>query len=151
MQLQKLWQGYHELYEAMSSDKPRIYGPQFTTEARKWLLLFIEPSSAPELANSGEFATGLYSAKHITPYSHMTCQHVGGILGDDKSLKEYSCSSLEKKNHEHSKDFFGCTMRGGGKMKQNAMETLILREVILNFLDNEDDTEAVVVRLTKDL
>jgi len=100
--IEKLWREFHFLYKFMrrrelSDDE--ISG--FATQAKNWVRTFCKSSVGSVNAVVEE---GLFPRTSVTPYMHVFSQHIPQFMKQLKqkglSLRLFSTSSLEKKNHE---------------------------------------------------
>jgi len=59
---------------------------------------------------------GLYQPSDITPYIHVLVYHVPEFVKIHKEfgLSSFTCSAVEKKNHQQSTFFFRQTLKDGG-------------------------------------
>jgi hypothetical protein len=80
----------------------------------------------------------LYPHKHVTLYIH-SLAHFQFLL-DHQQLHEYCCSSLEKRNHLHTIDFFRATSLNG--FGQLALKQILVRELILFVWDSGEEQSA---------
>ncbi|RHZ76518.1 hypothetical protein Glove_196g69 [Diversispora epigaea] len=78
--------------------------------------LFCRPTQGS--TNNSNQIQGLYRKEDITPYMHVFAKHISQFLQrlkeKDLSLKFFSTSSIEKKNHNQVRLFFGGTTMEGG-------------------------------------
>ncbi|CAG8615927.1 9068_t:CDS:2, partial [Scutellospora calospora] len=111
--IRKLWDGFNELYEDIYN--PNITGIVFHEKARKWLELFLTRSQGN--VNSVGFTHRLYQPTDITPYIHVLIYYVLEFIDKhhDIGFTAFSCSGVEKKNHNHISHFFQKMMKGEGK------------------------------------
>ncbi|GET00585.1 hypothetical protein GLOIN_2v1478248 [Rhizophagus clarus] len=113
-----LWDKFYELYIKMKD--PTTNAEDFKNDAKNWLTLFLTPSEG--IPNTREFKKGLYQPDNITPYIHVLVYHISEFMTIHHKwgLKAFSCSGIEKKNHEQVSYFFRKTMKdGGGKKNPN--------------------------------
>jgi hypothetical protein len=112
-QIRNLWNSFLELYELMQNSKTDPM--EFKQKALIWLQLFLTPSLG--VPNTSSFIRGLYMPKDVTPYIHVLVYHVYEMMAIHKpfGLKSFSCSPVERKNHDHVLLFFRRTMKDGGK------------------------------------
>jgi hypothetical protein len=70
-------------------------------DAKKWVKTFCQPTRGE--MNSAATIPGLYRKEDVTPYMHMLVMHVPFFMRHLKekgfSLRLFSTSSIEKKNH----------------------------------------------------
>jgi len=111
-QLRNLWNSFLELYELMQDY--RTDPIEFKYKAFAWLQLFLTPSSG--IPNTSNFTRGLYLPKDVTPYIHVLVYHVHEMMDIHRTfgLRSFSCSAVERKNHDHVLLFFRHTMKDGG-------------------------------------
>ncbi|PKY59999.1 hypothetical protein RhiirA4_483217 [Rhizophagus irregularis] len=116
--IRELWDGFIDLYNDMRS--LTISGDQFHQKARQWLKLFLTRSQGN--INSPEFVRGLYRPTDLTPYIHVLVYHVPEFIDIHRNigLLAFSCSGVEKKNHDHVLHFFQRTMKDGGSENQKS-------------------------------
>ena len=88
---------------------------EFKHKAITWLQLFLTPSSG--IPNTSNFTRGLYMPKDVTPYMHVLVYHVYEMMAIHRTfgLRSFSCSAVERKNHDHVLLFFRRTLKDGGK------------------------------------
>ncbi|CAG8810495.1 14613_t:CDS:2, partial [Gigaspora margarita] len=110
--IRKLWDGFYYLYDDLHNSN--ITGKDFHQKARSWLQLFLTRSQGS--INSPGFVQGLYRPTDVTPYIHVLVYHVSEFIDIHKNVafNSFSCSAIEKKNHEHVSHFFQKTMKNGG-------------------------------------
>ncbi|CAB4407581.1 unnamed protein product [Rhizophagus irregularis] len=115
--IEKLWREFYRLYmilhKAHLSDQEI---DQFEIDAQNWIRIFCRPTQGR--INSPIQIPGLYRKEDVTPYMHVFAKHVPQFLRQLKekglSLQILSTSSIEKKNHNQVRLFFGGTTMGGG-------------------------------------
>ncbi|PKY43670.1 hypothetical protein RhiirA4_510710 [Rhizophagus irregularis] len=107
-----LWNKFYELYIKMKD--PTVKAEDFKNDAINWLTLFLAPSEG--IPNTQGFKKGLYQPDNITPYIHVLVYHISEFMAIHQKwgLKAFSCSGIEKKNHEQVSYFFRKTMKDGG-------------------------------------
>ncbi len=100
--IEKLWRNFYELYLVLR--KPILTNSEidnFEIKAKQWICLFCRPNQGQ--INSALQIPGLYRKEDITPYMHVFSKHVPEFLRNIKeknlSLRLFSTSSIEKKNH----------------------------------------------------
>uniref|UniRef100_U9SQ70 Uncharacterized protein n=1 Tax=Rhizophagus irregularis (strain DAOM 181602 / DAOM 197198 / MUCL 43194) TaxID=747089 RepID=U9SQ70_RHIID len=85
------------------------------SDTQNWICTFYRPTQGH--MNSGTQIPGLYRKDDVTPYMHVFAKHVPQFMRQLKeiglSLRTFSTSSIEKKNHNHVCLFFGGTTMGG--------------------------------------
>ncbi|RIB17826.1 hypothetical protein C2G38_2142422 [Gigaspora rosea] len=88
---------------------------QYKVYAENWVRDFCCPSQG--YMNSSQ-NVGLYRKVDITRYMHVFAKHIPIFMqqlkAKDLSLQIFSTSSIEKKNHNQVRLFFGGTTMGGG-------------------------------------
>ncbi|PKK59768.1 hypothetical protein RhiirC2_871175 [Rhizophagus irregularis] len=108
--IEKLWREFYRLYmflhKAHLSDQEI---DQFEIDAQNWIRIFCRPTQG--CINSPIQIPGLYRKEDVTPYMHVFAKHVPQFLRQLKekglSLQILSTSSIEKKNHNQVRLFFG--------------------------------------------
>jgi hypothetical protein len=102
--IQKLWHDFYNLYLILK--KQSITDSEindFKINVKKWIKLFCQPNQGQ--INSASQILGLYRKEDISPYMHVFAQHIPEFLKKLKeknlSLRFFSTSSIEKKNHNH--------------------------------------------------
>lgn len=108
-----LWRDFYQLYKSMKIQETNP--TQFANQAKQWLDLFLTPSQGEP--NTITFKMGLYRPKDVTPYMHVLIHHLPEFMERHQQfgLSAFSCTPVEKKNHEHISSFFRKTMKDGGK------------------------------------
>src|ERR1043166_3362689 len=78
---------------------------------------------------SQENVQGLYLPNQVTPYIHALVYHGWEFLEKHKrwGLKAFSCSAVEKKNHNQVSSFFHKTLKNGGNplKRKSAIQEII--------------------------
>ena len=76
--------------------------------------MFLTPSQGNP-NNPKTFTRGLYLPSQVTPYIHALVYHGWEFLEKHKrwGLKAFSCSAVEKKNHNQVLTFFCKTLKNG--------------------------------------
>ncbi|RHZ79627.1 hypothetical protein Glove_143g87 [Diversispora epigaea] len=124
--IRKLWDGFNSLYCALKNKKTNLL--EFKKQAKEWLILFLTPSSRNpnDLKN---FTKGLYLPNQITTYMHALVFHGWEFLKKHKQwgVKAFSCSAVEKKNHQQVSTFFRKTFKNGGNLlrKKSAIQEIM--------------------------
>src|SRR6266480_2543977 len=97
--IRNLWNSFLELYELMQDFQTDL--AEFKQKAFAWLQLFLTPSSG--IPNTSNFIRGLYMPKDVTPYIHVLVYHIHEMMSIHRTLglKSFSCSAVERKNHDH--------------------------------------------------
>jgi len=72
---------------------------------------------------------GLYHSSDVTTYIHILVSHVWEfiLIHQRWRLNAFSCSAIEKKNHDHVCYFFKKTLKNGGKFQN---KTLAIYEIL---------------------
>jgi hypothetical protein len=111
--INQLWRNFYQLYHMIKSQKTNP--TQFANQAKQWLDLFLTPSQGEP--NTITFKKGLYRPKDVTPYIHVLVHHLPEFMEQHQKfgLGAFSCSAVEKKNHDQVSAFFRKTMKDGGK------------------------------------
>ena len=111
--INSLWRGFYELYKNIKIKETN--STQFADQAKQWLDLFLTPSQGEP--NTISFKMGLYRPKDITPYIHVLINHIPEFMEQHYQfgLSAFSCTPVEKKNHDQVSAFFRKTMKDGGK------------------------------------
>ncbi len=113
--IRDLWNKFYELYVKMKD--PITKAEDFQRDVKNWITLFLTPSEG--IPNTQGFKKGLYQPDNMTPYIHVLVHHISEFMTIHQKwgLKAFSCSGVEKKNHEQVSYFFRKTMKDGGKKK----------------------------------
>ena len=97
-----MWHEFYWLYEILrkpSHTEEKILN--FEEDAKNWVRSFCQPTMGR--LNSTIAIPGLYRKEDVTPYMHMLTMHVPYFMRQLKekglSLRLFSTSSIEKKNH----------------------------------------------------
>ena len=100
--IQKLWRNFYNLY--MIIRQPVLTDSEIDDleiKVKEWIYLFCRPNQGQ--INSSTQIPGLYRKEDVTPYMHVFSQHIPEFLRNLKrknlSLRFFSTSSIEKKNH----------------------------------------------------
>ncbi|CAG8619312.1 6972_t:CDS:1, partial [Racocetra fulgida] len=114
--IRNLWDKFSQLYDSLRDNSTD--SNVFEKAAKKWLILFLTPSSGNWESNE-EVISGLYLPSDITPYIHVLIYHVAEMMQIHRhwGLKAFSCSAVEKKNHQQVSYFFCKTLKDGEKNK----------------------------------
>ncbi|CAG8534028.1 2289_t:CDS:2 [Scutellospora calospora] len=110
--IRKLWDSFLNLYTSLKSQTTTEN--QFKINAIAWLQLFLMKSSGE--FNSKTFTKGLYKPNDITPYIHVMVYHIPEFIDLHRNfgIRGFSCSAVEKKNHQQVSFFFQKTLKDGG-------------------------------------
>jgi hypothetical protein len=111
--INRLWRDFYTLYNIMK--QPETDPNFFTIQAKKWMELFLTPFQGEP--NTISFKKGLYRPKDVTPYMHVLVHHVPEFMDKHRNFgfAAFSCTAVEKKNHDQVSAFFRKTMKDGGK------------------------------------
>ncbi|PKB97428.1 hypothetical protein RhiirA5_433184 [Rhizophagus irregularis] len=143
--IENLWRKFYQLYEVLrkpSHTEAEIL--KFEEDAKNWVRTFCRPTIGQ--MNSATAILGLYRKDDVTPYMHMLTMHVPYFMRRLKekglSLRLFSTSSVEKKNHDQVRLFFGGTTMGGGKKKLPVVYDILVFEnrqifYLINNIPNE--------------
>src|SRR5581483_2404927 len=124
--IRSLWDGFAELYNLLGE---RNTDPQyFRLKAKAWYELFLKKTVIDSKTNT-ILEQGLYRSSDVTPYIHVLVSHVWEFMLIHKrwGLNAFSCSAVEKKNHDHVCYFFKKTLKNGVKF-QNKISAI--REIM---------------------
>ncbi|RHZ88102.1 hypothetical protein Glove_26g270 [Diversispora epigaea] len=123
--IEKLWRDFYNLYYTIKSVNLTTESiAQFSYDACRWVQEFARPLK--KMTNGQIIQKGLYQRTDVSPYMHVFAFHVPLFMRklhqQNLYLKWFTTSSVEKKNHEHVRLFFGRTTMDGGieKNKQSA-------------------------------
>ena len=100
--IEKLWKEFSRLYKVLR--KPFLLDQEinaFEIDAKNWICTFYRATEGHP--NSALQKPGLYRKQDVTPYMHVFAQHIHQFMCQLKlknlSLRFFSTSSIEKKNH----------------------------------------------------
>jgi len=132
--IKSLWDGFAELYDLLGK---RETDPQiFRLKAKAWYELFLKKTIIDPETNI-ILVQGLYRSSDLTPYIHVLVSHVWEFMSKHQrwGLNSFSCSAVEKKNHDHISYFFRKTLKNGGKFqnKNSAISEILKHENWLFF------------------
>jgi hypothetical protein len=132
--IRSLWNGFAELYDLLGE---RETDPQyFRLKAKEWYELFLKKTVVDPTTNT-ILVQGLYRSSDITPYIHVLVSHVWEFMFIHQrwGLNAFSCSAVEKKNHDHVCYFFRKTLKNGGSFqnKNSAIREILEHENRLFF------------------
>ncbi|RHZ53505.1 hypothetical protein Glove_441g3 [Diversispora epigaea] len=115
--IRKLWDEFNLLYCALKNKKTNPL--EFKNQAKDWLTLFLTPSSGNP-NDFKNFTKGLYLPNQITPYMHALVFHGWEFIKKHKQwgVKAFSCSAVEKKNHQQVSTFFRKTFKNRGNLSR---------------------------------
>src|SRR5205085_3353738 len=136
--IRNLWDQFYQIYCAI---RDKTTDPeQLKNQALDWLSLFLTPSRR-DPNNPKTFIQGLYMPSQVTPYIHALVYHGWELLEKHQRwvLKAFSCSAVEKKNHNQVTTFFHKTLKNGGnllKRKSAVQEIIEYENRILYFTYN---------------
>jgi len=101
-EIEKLWKEFFRLYKILR--KPFLLDQEinaFEIDAKCWIRTFYCATEGSP--NSTSQKPGLYRKEDVTPYMHVFAQHIHQFMRQLKmknlSLRFFSTSSIEKKNH----------------------------------------------------
>ncbi|RIB26910.1 hypothetical protein C2G38_2138072 [Gigaspora rosea] len=126
--IEKLWRDFFSLYKLMRSKDELADATinKFEIDAQNWVSTFCQPTL--KKATGEIIQEGIYQRQDVTPYMHVLACHIPAFMRSLKSeglkLRYFSSSSLEKKNHQHVRLFFGKTTMGGGKTQQSPVKEI---------------------------
>ncbi|CAG8493890.1 46184_t:CDS:2 [Gigaspora margarita] len=115
--IRNLWNKFSQLYNNLrdNSTDPNVF-----------------EKAAKEYGNweaNEEVISGLYLPSDITPYMHVLIYYTAEIIQTHRhwGLRAFSCSAVEKKNHQQVSYFFRKTLKDGGKNKD---EKLAIKDLL---------------------
>ncbi len=101
-EIEKLWREFFRLYKILRT--PFLLDQEidvFEIDAKNWIRTFYRATEGHP--NSVSQKPGLYRKEDVTPYMHVFAQHTHQFMRQLKSknlsLRLFSTSSIEKKNH----------------------------------------------------
>ena len=105
--IENLWREFYQLYEILrKSTHTEEEILKFEEDAKNWVRTFCRPTIGQK--NSITAIPGLYRNEDVTPYMHMLTMHVPYFMRKLKekglSLRLFSTSGIEKKNHDQVLD-----------------------------------------------
>lgn len=127
LQIRNLWNKFLEIYFALQKQMADI--DQFANDVKNWLQQF------------SSCGNGFYQKSDITPYMHVLAYHIPELMRIHQrwSIKSFSCSPVELKNHTHTSHFFKRTCKDGGVNRKSAIiEILEYENRILYFCCNNN-------------
>src|SRR5581483_5020810 len=102
-EIEKLWKEFFRLYKILR--KPFLLDEEidaFEIDAKQWIRTFY--CATEGCTNSTSQKPGLYRKQDVTPYMHVFEKHMHQFMRKLKiknlSLRLFSTSSIEKKNHD---------------------------------------------------
>ncbi|EXX71393.1 hypothetical protein RirG_078850 [Rhizophagus irregularis DAOM 197198w] len=130
-QIRNLWNNFYLLHKAVKDSKTDVV--QFSNDAREWLHQFLDSS--------------FYQASDITPYMHVLMYHIPEMMHIHRQfgLAAFSCSAVEKKNHQQVSHFFRKTTKDGGgrKGRKSAIIDILEYENRTLYFNNCDEIDLV--------
>ncbi|RIB04526.1 hypothetical protein C2G38_2283828 [Gigaspora rosea] len=140
MAYEKLKQLRTVLRQSQLTDQ-EIY--QYKINAENWIRTFCHPSQGS--INSLQ-KCGLYKKSDVTSYMHIFAKHISLFMQQLKteglSLKIFSTSGIEKKNHEQVRLFFGG--KGGSKKNSVVYDIMSFKNQHLFYLMNNTPTKITI-------
>ena len=124
--IKNLWDGFAELYDLLGEKET---DPQhFRLKAKAWYELFLKKTVVDSETNT-ILVQGLYRSSDLTPYIYVLVSHVWEFMLKHQrwGLNAFSCSAVEKKNHDHVCYFFRKSLKNGGKFQH---KTSAIREIL---------------------
>jgi len=132
--IRSLWNGFAELYDLLGEKKTD--SQYFCLKAKAWYELFLKKTVIDPTTNI-VLVQGLYRSSDVTPYIHVLVSHVWEFMFIHQKwgLNAFSCSAVEKKNHDHVCYFFRKTLKNGGSFqnKNSAIREILEHENRLFF------------------
>ena len=112
--IKSLWDGFAELYNLLGEKTTDPH--YFRLKAKEWYELFLKKTILDPETNI-ILEQGLYRSSDLTPYIHVLVSHIWEFMSRHQrwGLNSFSCSAVEKKNHDHVCYFF----RKLSKMAEN--------------------------------
>jgi hypothetical protein len=108
-EIEKLWREFFRLYKILRT--PFLSDQEidkFEIDAKNWIRTFYRATEGNP--NSTSQRPGLYRKEDVTPYMHVFAQHIHQFMRQLKiknlSLRFFSTSSIEKKNHNQVIHYF---------------------------------------------
>ncbi|PKC10463.1 hypothetical protein RhiirA5_498443 [Rhizophagus irregularis] len=129
--IQELWRNFYDLY--MIIRRPSLTDSEIDDLEVK-LDIVLKCALSTHRPNQGQINSssqtpGLYRKEDVTPYMHVFSQHIPEFLRNLKrknlSLRIFSTSSIEKKNHNQVRLFFGGTTMGGGIRGKSVVQDIM--------------------------
>ena len=124
--IKSLWDGFAELYNLLGEKTTDPH--YFRLKAKEWYELFLKKTILDPETNI-ILEQGLYRSSDLTPYIHVLVSHIWEFMSRHQrwGLNSFSCSAVEKKNHDHVCYFFRKTLKNGGKFQNR---TSAIREIL---------------------
>jgi hypothetical protein len=124
--IRSLWNGFAELYDLLGERETNPH--YFRLKAKEWYELFLKKTVVNPETNI-ILVQGLYRSSDLTPYIHVLVSHIWEFMLKHQrwGLNSFSCSAVEKKNHNHVSYFFRKTLKNGGKFQN---KTSAIREIM---------------------
>ena len=124
--IRNLWDQFYQIYCAIKNKNTDPL--ELKCQALEWLSLFLTPSQG-DPTNPRTFVQGLYMPNQVTPYIHALVYHGWELLEKHQKwgLGAFSCSAVEKKNHNQVSTFFRKTLKNGGNplKRKSAIQEII--------------------------
>ncbi|CAB4429045.1 unnamed protein product [Rhizophagus irregularis] len=131
-QIRNLWNNFYSLHKAMKN--PKTDAAQFSNDARAWLHQFLDSNY-------------FYQASDITPYMHVLVYHIPEMMRIHHhfGLAAFSCSAVEKKNHQQVSYFFKKTTKDGGtgKGRKSAIVDILEHENRVLYFNNHSEIDSI--------
>ncbi|RHZ85685.1 hypothetical protein Glove_62g40 [Diversispora epigaea] len=120
IQIRNLWDNFYLLHKAMKDFNTDA--KMFSNDTYAWLHQFLN--------------SDFYQASDITPYIHVLVYHIPEMIKihNHFGLAAFSCSAVEKKNHQQVSHFFKKTTKDGGGGKNGKGR----KSAILDILEHEN-------------
>ncbi|RHZ67232.1 hypothetical protein Glove_302g9 [Diversispora epigaea] len=120
IQIRNLWDNFYLLHKAMKDFNTDA--KMFSNDTHAWLHQFLN--------------SDFYQASDITPYLHVLVYHIPEMIKihNHFGLAAFSCSAVEKKNHQQVSHFFKKTTKDGGGGKNGKGR----KSAILDILEHEN-------------
>ena len=124
--IKSLWDGFAELYNLLGEKTTDPH--YFHLKAKEWQELFLKKTILDPKTNI-ILEQGLYRSSDLTPYIHVLVSHIWEFMSRHQrwGLNSFSCSAVEKKNHDHVCYFFRKTLKNGEKFQNR---TSAIREIL---------------------
>jgi hypothetical protein len=113
---------------------PKTDATQFSNDARAWLHQFLDSNY-------------FYQASDITLYMHVLVYHIPEMMRVHHhfGLAAFSCSAVEKKNHQQVSYFFKKTTKDGGigKERKSAIVDILEHENRVLYFNNHSEIDSI--------